>query len=159
MKNLQIFTTLLLATTMTLGSCSKEGPQGPKGDKGTANVIYSDWFNVKFALNASIWSANFNVPKLTKDIVDHGNVVVFVKSESGDVYKVNDVFDDHYIELHFNVGIVYLVSDFDASYPYRYILIPGGTHARLTGGQARTSTPYPDLNDYYAVCQYYGIPE
>ena len=38
---------------------------------------------------------------------------------------------------------------------YRYIIIPGGVHAR----HAASTLPLPDLKDYHAVCKYYGIAE
>jgi hypothetical protein len=58
--------------------------KGPKGDPGTANVIYSDWFTpptytktVVFGLNTLTY--NLAEPKITQAILDQGVVVVYAK--------------------------------------------------------------------------------
>lgn len=169
-RNLKPRLIALLLTVMLI-SCEKEGPIGPEGpagpqgaqgiagpkgdqgDAGTANVIYSDWMDVKFNRTGSFWLTSFNTPKLTQEIVDHGLVIVYYKhTASGFVYKLNYALDDIYIIQQIKVGFIRLFSSFNASDPFRYVLIPGGAQARQSG-------PAADLNDYHAVCGYYGIPE
>lgn len=58
--------------------------KGPKGDPGTANVIYSDWFTPSAYVKTTVFSTStftYNVtePKITQDILDKGVVVVFGK--------------------------------------------------------------------------------
>ena len=58
--------------------------KGPKGDPGTANVIYSDWIQPLTYTKTVVFSTNtftYNIaePKITQDILDHGVVVVYGK--------------------------------------------------------------------------------
>src|SRR5829696_3128642 len=97
-RTVTISCSFLVLTVVTLLStgCSKEGPagpagaqgpqgqagpQGPKGDTGTANVIYSNWLDVKFDAdtvhNGNVvdtvgFSADINAPKLTNAILSGG---------------------------------------------------------------------------------------
>jgi hypothetical protein len=105
--NLKLFTfscSLLVAFTVLLTACTKEGPagpagaagpagptgpaggQGPKGDTGTANVIYSNWLDVTFdadtVQNGTIidtvgFSTLINAPKLTNTILSTGEIKVY----------------------------------------------------------------------------------
>ncbi|HEY9561313.1 MAG TPA: collagen-like protein [Anseongella sp.] len=171
MKKLKLMALLTAAALFSFAACEKEGPVGPqgpagpqgeqgapgpkgdKGDPGTANVVYSDWIDVKFQKTGSFWLSSLNTPKLTQEILDHGLVIVYYKhTPSGFVYKLNYTLDDLYIIQQIKVGFIRLHSSFDASDPYRYVLVPGGA-------QARQNRPFNDLNDYHAVCEYYGIPE
>lgn len=58
--------------------------KGPKGDPGTANVIYSDWFTpatytITTVFSTKTFTYNMPEPKITQDILDKGVVVVFAK--------------------------------------------------------------------------------
>lgn len=140
------------------GAKGDKGDRGPKGATGTANVIYSDWFKLTFTYmsNVQIWRSSFNAPKLTKSIVDHGAVAVYYKwpdNLGGMIYKLNFSYSNYWLLYEVYVGKIILSGNSSFSDgTYRYVLIPGGVHAR----KAR---PIPDLNDYHAVCSYYGIPE
>lgn len=174
MKCIKQITGLLLCMLL-LGAlaCTKEGPQGPagvqgeqgpagpKGDKGstgakgTANVIYSDWIKVTYTQSGSLYKSTIKVPKLTQVICDRGDVVVYVRVNNA-FMKLNYESDLGYITYSFQPGSIEVLTNngwlanFDNT--FRYVLIPGGVHARLSG-------PVPDLNDYHAVCRYYDILE
>src|SRR5436305_11781768 len=98
---------LILATALAIASCSKgpkgdtgpAGPQGPAGAAGaagspgatgatgTANVIYSNWLNVKFTgTDTTGWFANITATQLVDSIVNKGDIKVFlnVGSDSAD---------------------------------------------------------------------------
>lgn len=85
MKHFKFLMIGLLAVSLaTATSCNKEvqGPQGPKGDNGNANVVSktdykvytADW--VKNTPN-NLWSADIYVADITADIVKNGLVQVY----------------------------------------------------------------------------------
>ncbi|NRF39296.1 hypothetical protein [Pedobacter foliorum] len=58
--------------------------KGPKGDPGTANVIYSDWFTPTTYTNTVIFDINTLAydkaePKITADILNKGVILVYAK--------------------------------------------------------------------------------
>ena len=95
---------LLLAITLIIASCSKEGPAGATGpagtqgaagangatgatgstgSTGTANVIYSDWLNVTFQGNdTTAWIAEIAAPKLVDSILNKGAIKVYFNAGS-----------------------------------------------------------------------------
>jgi len=99
----------LLAITLMLASCAKEGPagaqgpagpagpQGPAGPAGSngapgapgapgsANVIYSAWLNVTFrpaSADSSVWVAEIAAPRLVDSILNKGVMKVYVNAGS-----------------------------------------------------------------------------
>ncbi|WP_142687369.1 hypothetical protein [Chitinophaga polysaccharea] len=131
-------------TFVGITSCTKDGPAGPqgakgdkgdKGDKGnigatgTANVIHSNWMKLGFSGNAAVIDA----PRLTQDIIDKGEINVYVKSPNV-VRKLNiEEGGGHYATYVFFKGNIFIYSDIYNDYDrdsYRYILIPGGVPAR-----------------------------
>jgi hypothetical protein len=95
---------LLLATSLMIVSCSKEGPagaQGPAGPAGptgaagapgapgtpgapgapgTANVVYSSWLDVAFDStgNGGLWVGQITAPRLVDSILNRGVVKVYL---------------------------------------------------------------------------------
>ncbi len=149
------------------------GPKGDKGDPGTANVMYSDWQSFNWGSYNTYQAREIvSVPRLTEDFMNTGGtILVYVRVN-------NNPFGHTYYQLPANLSILYncrlqyfirtkgnsLIFDlFPTSgnlsnqfvgndYAFRYVLIPGGVHARK-------SSPPPDPKDYKATCEYYGIPE
>lgn len=139
------------------GATGPKGDTGPRGSAGTANVIYSDRFSLYYSnAGGGNYYASFSVPRLTQDIIDHGEVVVYFRYGNHYLFKLNFSDASGSMVYRAEVGKVYIyVTGSWASGgagTFRYVLIPGGIHAR-------SSTPDPDLNDYRAVCRYYSIPE
>lgn len=159
---------LMAILTISITSCSKDGPVGPqgeqgakgdkgdKGDKGstgstgatgTANIIYSNWIKLGFSGNA----ARIVAPKLTQDIVDKGEVNVYVKSRNI-IRKLNiEEGGGYYATYVFFTGEIYIYSNFYTDYDqdsYRYILIPGGVPARKAN---------INWDNYNEVCKSLGI--
>lgn len=157
------------------GPQGEQGPQGPEGPEGTANVIYSDWIQ----FDESNWSESYSlfgqtrreypvqVSDLSQDILDQGTVAVYVRF-AGTPEKINSLpvitpisgFDnqvlDFELELESIVMAFFNVVDEDSDpdtigsqNEFRYVIIPGGTSAN----KAVT----PDMSDYQAVVEYYGI--
>src|SRR5690606_16879937 len=109
MKNLNRLTLLTIIAVFTVfASCKKEGPAGPigpqgeqgvagtdgdkgdkgdKGDIGTANVIYSDWLGADFQAALVNYGANFPAPALTEDILNTGEVAVYMREAVTDGFS------------------------------------------------------------------------
>ncbi len=106
---LQIATVVLLAVTVTISSCSKEGPMGatgpqgptgpagaqgasgPQGEPGTANVIYSEWLDVTFepatdnnSGDTVIWFAEIPAPQLDVAMLTNGEIKVYFNGGAPD---------------------------------------------------------------------------
>jgi hypothetical protein len=171
MKQIKFLSFLLIASVFFF-SCTKEGAQGPAGPAGatgatgaagatgttgatgatgTANVIYSNWATLTFAGSGSSWSAQITAPGVTQDIMDNGVVRTYFKFGSS-VYEgtYSNLSNGHSLYQYLNVGSINLVATFNATYPWRYVIIPGGVASRKI---------QPDFNDYHAVCKFYNIPE
>jgi hypothetical protein len=161
--------TLFLSTTGS--SCKKE--KGDKGDTGTANVRFSAWQDVTFAVvknNAGdtvAWTATMNAPAITKTILDSGVVKVYVNVGTATNEAVFALpFTDYYaltgvqnLNAYFQVGKIQMYATEDAStyqsssgksFQYRYVIIPGSVS---TG---RSAVNY---NDWKAVKQYLNITD
>lgn len=137
------------------GAQGPKGATGPQGPKGTANVIYSDWIYVTYSVSATQSYASFLVPELTQEIFDKGELVIYYRYASSYLFKLNFSDSNGYVLYRATVGSVsiYASGFWGGSDAYfRYLVIPGGVHARQGAGR-------PDLDDYAAVCRYYGIPE
>lgn len=157
------------------GSQGEQGPQGPEGPPGTANVYYSNWT----PFDASNWSDAYSrfgqmrrdypidEPLIDEEILAMGTVAVYIRipGNAGDT-----VFSLPWV-LHINKGLQQMINfeldpqlivlnffdlvddsvdpgTFGNNVEYRYVIIPGGTAAKAK---------LPDLNDYQAVVEFYGI--
>jgi hypothetical protein len=185
---------LLLAITLIIfASCSKTGPagatgpagpQGPAGGNGptgstgatgTANVIYSNWLNVKFTgTDTTGWFAQITATQLVDSIINKGDVKVYlnVGSDSADnqlifPLPITDILiTGAIINPFYQAQAINIVSTADVSsdslrgyhyFQYRYVLIPGGinTGGRIAGGRNTTI----NWNDYKQVKQYLGLKD
>ena len=152
---------LSVALVIGVVSCSKDGPagpagatgpagpqgpagsQGPAGQAGTANVIYSDWTDT---LTYGLLGAPDTIagallaPALTVDILNKGEVKVYANlNTTADPFVVplplyGGFFlgDGGFVEPVFFINAIDIITNrnFDGV-PLRYILIPGGSHARM----------------------------
>ena len=169
MKKLtQSFYLLFISLLVTVWSC-KPGDVGPKGDTGatgatgaagpigatgatgTANIIYSDWANVTFTGSGTSWIGKITAPKITQEILDKGMVKAYFKFGSS-------TYEGNYVNAPINASMYYFIdlgainirANFNASYPWRYIIVPGGVGARKAA---------VDYSDYEAVKKYYNLPD
>jgi hypothetical protein len=157
--------------TGATGAQGATGPQGPAGDTGTANVIYSNWTTVTFTGSGTAWYATINAPEITQGILDSGEVKTYFEFGS-------EVFDGDYSNLttghsiyqYLTVGSINLTATFDATYPWRYIIVPGGVEASMAGrgvrnGQgnrpnvAATDSLNVKTMNYSQICHLFNIPE
>lgn len=147
------------------GAAGATGATGPQGATGTANVIYSDWITITQSQWQGIGTAtittNISVPKLTAAIRDNGVILVYhlyLGTAKLLPYAYSATGD--YLDFTFVVGSI-TIRDYHqdgsnvaafSNVQFRYVLMPGGVHARI-------AMPPPDYSDYSAVCEYYGIPK
>lgn len=152
------------------GPQGPQGPQGAPGPAGTANVIYSGWLDATFQEDSDqgnptgTYYAEINAPKLTKEILTSGEMKVYINLGSADdpyiaPLPMSDPFYDVYCSAEFFLQTIFLYSNYDLStvtengvkyQQFRYILIPGGTSARVA---------QPDWNDYNKIKAFYGLPD
>ena len=127
------------------------GATGATGATGTANVIYSDWATVTFTGSGTSWSGKITAPKITQDILDKGVVKAYFKFGT-DVYEGSYVSAVNGAIMHYfiNLGAINIRSTFNATYLWRYIIIPGGVGARKAA---------VDYSDYEAVKKYHNLPD
>jgi hypothetical protein len=136
------------------GATGPAGPQGPagaqgtagqNGQPGTANVIYSDWIDTTTWVADTVHNgatidtlgffADIDVPKLDTSILNHGEIKVYFNISTDPAFPI--VFPvpfnngSLFIDPVFAPNTIELSSNGDLTgFPFRYILIPGGTHAR-----------------------------
>ena len=147
------------------GPAGAAGSQGPAGAAGTTNVLYSDWIDTTTWIADTVhngatvdtlgYFADLAVPALNTNILNRGEIKVYmdlgndptfpivlpIPFNNGSVF-VNPVFLPHIIELSSNADLT--------AVPFRYILIPGGTHARMAK---------INWNNYNEVKAYLGLKD
>lgn len=144
-------TTGATGATGAAGPAGPAGPAGVPGAPGTANVIYSEWLDVAYAIDTIITFNNvkdtsyysiITAAKLTADILNKGEIKVYWNlNTAANPYIVPIPYNDGFNTIlpYFSVGNIEL----DASRnfgsgtisgvkvrQYRYILVPGGVPAR-----------------------------
>ncbi len=154
------------------GPAGLTGPAGPTGATGSANVIYSAWTNLTFTGSGTFWSAQITAPGVTQDIMDKGVVKTYFKFGTS-VYEGNysnlTLGSNTTLYQYLTLGTINLRATFNASYPWRYVIIPGGVAGgRLTtGGDAETfvfadgsSMHKADFDklSYEDICNRFSIP-
>jgi hypothetical protein len=171
---------LSIALVVGIVSCSKDGPagpagatgpagpqgpggaQGPAGQPGTANVIYSDWTDtLTYGLLAApdTIAGALLAPSLTADILNNGEIKVYANlNTTADPFVVplplhGGFFlgTDGFIDVAFFTGEIDIISNRNIDgLLLRYILIPGGTHARMAK---------INWNNYNEVKAYLGLKD
>ncbi|AEW00810.1 hypothetical protein A4D02_12700 [Niastella koreensis] len=146
------FFTLFLSTTNV--SC-KKGDTGPKGDTGVANAVYSAWKTVTFGgavlqTGDTVGVATITAPEITNDVLNKGTVHVYANfgtTAAPDIVPIPylDVISSIWVNVDYELGKIHLVSNIDASAPYRYIVLTGSVPA--SGGRQATI----NWNDYAEV--------
>jgi hypothetical protein len=127
------------------GAAGAQGPAGANGQPGTANVLYSDWIDTATWIADTVHNgatvdtlgffADLDVPALDTSILNRGEIKVYVNVSTDPTFPI--VFPvpfnngSLFIDPVFAPNIIELSSNGDLTgLPFRYILIPGGSHAR-----------------------------
>jgi hypothetical protein len=125
MKTKSIFTGILVVGLFTFNSCVKDGPVGPQGPQGNANVQSSAVTVTQWSWNTtySYSSANITVPALTPDIVDRGAVMVYIYngSTTWEALPFSSVISagvtTHYEFVYTDNQVTIIISNSDLSIP------------------------------------------
>jgi hypothetical protein len=163
-----LYVATILALFVSLFACKGPagdvGPAGPTGATGaigatgaagTSGAIYSEWITPTFS--ATTFSATLTAPKLTQEIVDRGDVHVYLKGQSL-VFPLPYIDTDSLgrvaLQLDYAIGVGRIVLFTNArisGIPFRYVLIPGSTPS------GRKSAI--DFNNYEAVKKEFDLPD
>ena len=160
-----------LSILLLIASCKKEGPQGPAGKDGNANVVssntvvLSNWSSVYDDGTDFLYSSTVTWPTITQDVKDRGVVMVYYHdntttnwtavpySEAGTGYSYS-------MNLDVAVGAVNIsfegydntgspgASALNGLFTVRLVAIPAS---------ARQANPNVNLKDYNAVKQAYHL--
>ncbi|MGZ3924359.1 MAG: collagen-like triple helix repeat-containing protein [Flavisolibacter sp.] len=148
------------------GPSGAAGPAGVPGAPGTANVMYSDWIASTWKPDTTMtgtvidtvgWFFDITAAKLDTAILNRGEVktylnistnaatpVIFPLPYTDGQLIINPIYAPQIIELISNLRL-------NDGLKVRYVLIPGGTHAR-TGNTI-------NWNDYNQVKTYLGLKD
>jgi hypothetical protein len=143
------------------------GPQGPQGPVGIANVIFSDWVNASWIRGVDN-SVTSTIPAavITQQVVNNDMVLVYMKDTptSGEitdfprlVYSGGRIIFN--LTASIRVGSILVIHSrsthpellgADSLFPqaqFRYIIVPSALFGRVG---------FPDTNDYYSICEFFG---
>lgn len=175
MKTRTILFSFLIASSAFLWTgCSQEGPQGPAGLDGNANVIASQWYSpTAWDGSSGDWYFVVTNSAISQDIVESGAILAYV-SLPGDIYNEYTVrpLPAYAIGANWDFllpndgqsyGTIEFTSDMvnrpgTSGYNFRFILIPSNYSLKSASLNA------PGLNDlrkmsYKEVCNLFGIKE
>jgi len=171
---------LSVSTLLTACSKAKDGAAGATGPAGTANVIYSAWQDVTFAVNSNqtAYVGVITAPKIADSIVQKGVVKVFAtinpaslalaagtavtpvpytlsfytNDSTSFVYTLYPVIQTGKISLIGNGDFSSYTSSTDNKryFQYRYVIIPGG----VASGRSAV-----DWHNYESVKQYLHLKD
>ena len=170
MKTKKMFQKPLLAMfiicSLVLTSC-KEGPQGPKGATGNANVntytynvYYSDWLASSKDLYVNL-SANF----ITQDINDNGTVLVYISNGSNGwlalpqiEYTASNYFT-RYSAVYYVGGVTIWKTDSDGNQTstptgtstFKIVAIQGYAGKKSNIPTGLNTNNYNDVKRYYCL--------
>jgi len=152
-----------------IGPAGVNGIDGQDGEDGNANVkAYT--FDISTQSGGNF---NINFPELTLDILENDAVISFMKRGTNNLYyPIPGIILNDEVEVELREGLVDLyfyermtgasvnitAGTFDI---YRAIVIEStstkGRAAAKTNIARELKNAGIDINDYYAVCDYYGI--
>jgi hypothetical protein len=157
-----------------ISGCSQEGPQGPPGEDGNADVTASPWYTPNaWEGSSGDWYFDIDNSAISQDIVESGAILAYV-SLPGDLYNDLTVrplpayaIDANWDFLFPNDGQTYGTIEFTSDmvnmpgtsgYNFRFILIPASYILKSA------SLNSPGLNElkkmtYLEVCQFFNIAE
>ena len=166
-----VFLFAAIAAVIITG-CQKEGPPGPAGIDGqNATVYYSEWFSpASWSGGSGDWYFAASAPDLTQDVVENGVVLAYCWL-AGDLYGGSSVrplpayaVGANWSFLVHQYGSIEFNSDMFAppvtsGNKFRFIAIPGTTHALKSGTPGYRSEQELKSMSYKEVCKLYNIPE
>jgi len=169
-----LFSLLISMSTFLLTGCSQEGPQGPAGLDGNANVIASPWYSpAAWDGSSGDWYFDISNSEISQDIVESGAILAYV-SLPGDLYNDYTVrplpayaIDANWDFLLPNDGQSYGTIEFTsdmvsrpgtAGYNFRFILIPANYSLKSASLNSPGLSELKKMS-YQEVCNLLGIKE
>ena len=142
------------------GTNGTDGTNGEDGQDGNANVV-----SVTFEAKEIVIGQNiFEVPQITQDIFDSGVVLGYVTVSGNNFWETLPIVVGGNVVLDIDrigLGEVTLTSTFDQTLDFRFIIIASSSS---TTGKSRSESVMErlkkdgvDINDYYAVMDYFGL--
>lgn len=169
MKSKFLLTVFILTGTLAMFSCKK-------GDDGTANVYYSEWFTASPWTKDTVFSVygfkyNQAAPMISKEMLDSAAILTFAKLSgynplvwpTGQVgqlpinltYQQGSIMTDTWSAYATEGNLrIRFVNDknyygsISTAHQFRYIIIPGGK--KVNGRMAQPT--------YEEICRQYNIP-
>jgi hypothetical protein len=163
MKN-QHVTAFIFSVFILFSSCKKEGPEGPAGKDGNANVksgtiTFSNW--TWDSSNSYLYS-NFTWTELTSSVVNGGAFYIYLNTTSGWAPLPRTIYPSpSYTQSQryvYNVGsFKIIVQDSDLIQPAS----PGSWTIKVVAvdGTVRKANPDLDWNDYEEVKRRLGLED
>lgn len=157
MKNKLYFSILLTTLVSFTFSCKKEGPPGPAGKDGNANVKSSTVTFSNWAWNSSgLYDyADFTWGEITSDVANNGAVLIYVNNGNGGwlplprtIYP-NNSYSQSQRYVYATGSFSIIVQDSDLTQPIN----PGTWTIRAVAvaGSVRHANPNLDWDNYEAV--------
>jgi hypothetical protein len=147
------------------GPKSSAGWGTPINLKGTANVIYSGWFEAGSYINSGTQSAYVEktAPAISQEIIDEGVVLAYTKliSDNGFVrplpattFDINDAIWNYVIPGAGSIRFTVKTIDGGNISPagtnqYRYVIIPGGVS--LNKKKTLKQMPYKEIKKRFGL--------
>jgi hypothetical protein len=147
-------------TLISIIGCTKEGPIGPAGNDGNANVVSSTFSSSNWVYSAPSWSLTHFYSAITQEIIDKGAVLVYLKT--GQAYSqlpITIYTSTNYstsIEVASFVGGVKLFwTDSDLTQPNN----PGNLEFKIVviAASGLAQNPNLDFTNYEEVAQAYNL--
>lgn len=152
-------------------ACTKEGPQGPAGTDGNANVIYSSWITIPGTSRDTILDAsNYKIKHLIADSLTTDNLLNAAILSFFRIPGDENIYPLPYtsyaggiantISTMPSVGKLFITRftydnsgsiGISSSLQYRYIIIPGSKNLRL-------AKPLKNMS-YDEICKMYDITQ
>jgi hypothetical protein len=171
MKTIKLLTYMLFITMIGLATSSCEGEAGPAGADGNANVqTYT--FDVS-AKNGTHW--NISASQLTQDVLDNDGILVYLRRSDGSYYPIPGTSVGDEIKVFLVSGTVQIMfydritgSSLTPSVgTYTLLKLVIIESSNTTAGKMSSTSQQAvynelenagiDINNYYEVCNYYGI--
>ena len=181
MKTMKFLTyaTFVLFLGFAVSSCSGDdgadgatgpaGADGADGADGNANVVSSDWFSVDWSTATGTFASyDHDTTDITTDDVHSSAILVYVRYtfDSTLIYQLPMDLGTGLIQYRVEPGTVRLWVSNETSVTFteadgRYVIIKSSNSGRAADPQQAVynelAAANVDVNDYYAVCAYYGI--
>jgi hypothetical protein len=157
-KSLIIFGIALISIV----GCTKEGPTGPAGANGNANVVSSTISSSNWVFNSPSWSNTFTYPAITQDIIDKGAVLVYLKNGQAYSQLPLTIFQSASYSTSLEVasfpgGVKIFWTDSDLTQPNN----PGNKEFKIVviAASGLAQNPNLDFENYDAVKRAYNLRE